>query len=88
MTELLQKAISELHKLPEYQQDEIAAWILERLSEEEAEDEAAWEAAVVREALGDALLPDGSIDFDKLDARSETVSLEELYPEGDEDDES
>jgi hypothetical protein len=83
MSELLEKAILELTKLPEYQQDVIAAWILERLSQEDAEDEAAWEAGVVQNALGTALLPDGSIDFDKLDARGETVSLEELYPEGD-----
>jgi hypothetical protein len=87
MSELLEKAIYELTKLPEHQQDVIAAWILERLSEEEAEDEATWEAAVMREALRDALLPDGSIDFEKLDAQSEIVSLEELYSEGDEDDE-
>lgn len=34
------------------------------------EDEAAWEERVVTEALGDALNPDGSINFDKLDART------------------
>ena len=47
-----------------------------------------WEAEVLEEALGDALNPDGSIDFDKLRARGRTITLDELYPEGDEDDEA
>ena len=51
----------------------------------EAEDEAAWEEAVVTEALGDALRPDGSIDFDKLNERMVDITLDELYPEGDDD---
>jgi hypothetical protein len=80
MSDLLQKAISEISKLPEQQQDVIAAWILDRIAEE-TETEAAWEARVVTQALGDALLPDGSIDFDKLDAESEVVYLDD-YPEG------
>jgi len=50
---------------------------------EDAESEAAWEARVVREALGNALLPDGNIDFDKLDARGRIVTLEELCPDCD-----
>jgi hypothetical protein len=87
MSELLQKAISELTKLPEHQQDVIAAWILERLSEEEAEDEAAWEERMLTESLGDALNPDGSLDFDKLRERGTKMTLEELFPEGDFDDE-
>jgi hypothetical protein len=52
----------------------------------EAEDEAAWEEAVLSQALGDALRSDGSIDFDKLDARGLNLTLEELHPEGDADD--
>ena len=92
MTELLQKAIAELHKLPEQRQDEVAAWILEKLvsapsetSDSDAEAEAEWEAAVLGEVLADALLPDGTIDFDKLDARTVSITLEELYPEGDDE---
>lgn len=87
MTELLERAFNEISKLSTQQQDEIAAWILERLAAEEDEDEAAWEARVVTEALGDALNPDGTIDFDKLDEHTETVTLEELFPEETADDE-
>ena len=32
----------------------------------DSEDEAAWEEAILAQALGDALHPDGSIDMDKL----------------------
>lgn len=40
MTELLQKAIAEVNKLPPEQQDELAALILEELSSEQR-----WESA-------------------------------------------
>lgn len=48
---------------------------------DEQDDEEQW----VEEALGDALNPDGSIDFDKLRANGTTVTLEALYPEGDDE---
>lgn len=83
MTELLQKAITELRKLPEQQQDEVAAWILEKLT-----DEAAWEGEVLTNSLGDALNPDGGIDFDKLRARGQPLTLDDLLPDGVDDDES
>lgn len=54
----------------------------------DTETEEEWEARIVKEALGDALNPDGSIDFDKLRSRGKIMTLEELYPEGDVDDES
>jgi hypothetical protein len=54
----------------------------------EDEEEAAWEEAVLTRTLGDALNPDGSIDFDKLDARTSIITLEELYPEGMDDEET
>ncbi len=76
MTELLQKAITELSKLPEQQQDEYANWILSKLASEL--DEEAWEERVVSEALGDAWRPDGSIDFDKLHATGTILTLDEL----------
>jgi hypothetical protein len=55
---------------------------------EQYKDEAAWEEAVMEEALGDALNPDGSIDFNKLRATGQSITLEALYPEGSEDDEA
>jgi hypothetical protein len=88
MSDLLQKAIDELRKLPEDRQDAIAARILELLESEDDESEEEWEERVLNEALGDALLPDGNIDTDKLRARGRIVSLDELYPQGDADDES
>jgi len=93
MTELLQKAIAELHKLPEQRQDEVAAWILEKLvsatsETSDSDAEVKWEEAVLGEVLGDALMPDGTIDFDKLRRSGQIMSLEDLYPEGDMDDES
>lgn len=53
-----------------------------------AQTEEEWEEKVLTEALGDTLRPDGSIDFDKLRARGTTMTLDELHPEGDEDDEA
>jgi hypothetical protein len=86
MTDLLQKVFTQLSKLPDQQQDEYANWILSRLADDA--EEAAWEAKVVTEALGDALREDGSIDFDKLRSKSIPITLNELYPEGGEDDEA
>ncbi len=48
MTELLQKAIAEVNKLPPEQQDELATWILEELSSEQR-----WESVI--ESTSDAL---------------------------------
>jgi len=53
-----------------------------------AQSEEAWEEETLGNALGDALKPDGSIDFDKLRATGLTMTLDELHPEGDEDDEA
>jgi len=47
-----------------------------------------WEEEVLKDALGDALKPDGSIDFDKLRSTGLTLTLEELHPEGNEDEEA
>lgn len=46
---------------------------LERLSDEDE-----WEASHIEAALGDALLPDGQLDFAKLRARGKIITLEEL----------
>jgi hypothetical protein len=51
-------------------------------------DEAAWESEIVRQALGDALLPNGDIDANILRAMTIPIALEELYPEGEEDEEA
>jgi hypothetical protein len=53
----------------------------------ESETEAEWESRVMAEALGDALLPDGSIDFARLHERGIIVDLSELDPEGQFDEE-
>lgn len=82
MTELLQKAIGEMSKLPADQQDELASWILEKLASPDLKTEEEWEEETLTEALGDALRPDGSIDFDKLEATGLKLTLQELYPEG------
>jgi hypothetical protein len=83
MSKLLEKAIAEISKLPEQEQDEVAAWILKKLtSNEEAPDEE-WETDILIETLGDVLSPNGKIDFDKLRATGLTMSLDELFPEGD-----
>lgn len=55
---------------------------------DDIEDEAEWEAAIMRRSLGDALRPDGSIDFAKLHERWIPTTLEELYPEGADEDDS
>jgi uncharacterized protein (DUF433 family) len=55
---------------------------LRALLNQKRQREAAWEEKVVTEALGDALRPDGSIDFDKLNTLGIKIILEELYPEG------
>lgn len=79
MTELLQKAIAEISKLPDHQQDEIASWLLEKLTSDQSEAE--WEGVVLTESLGDALKPDGSIDFDLLRAKGTNYTLDELEGE-------
>ena len=83
MSDLMQKAIAEINKLPEQQQDELAAWILEKIADPALESEADWEARAVRESVGDAIDADGNIDFDKLGARTIRITLDELYPEFD-----
>lgn len=40
-----------------------------------------WEIEMLRESLADVLNPDGTIDFEKLDATSISITLEEFYPE-------
>jgi hypothetical protein len=54
----------------------------------EVEDEAQWDEAILTQALGEALRPDGSIDFDKLEADGIVVPLDELHPESDLDEQS
>jgi hypothetical protein len=82
MTELLQKAIGEMTKLPAEQQDELATWILEKLASPDLKTEEEWEAEVLTEALGEAIRPDGTIDFDKLEATGLELTQQDLYPEG------
>src|SRR5713226_4719369 len=62
MTELLQKAIAvvtELSKLPEQQQDELALKILQEVDE-------IWRVRVLSQARQDVLRGDGTIDIDVL----------------------
>lgn len=66
----------------------VQAEVDRRKTDVEAETEAEWEARVMTEALGDALNEDGSIDFDKLDKLTVPITLEELFPEGVDDDEA
>lgn len=40
--------------------------------------ESEWEEEVIIETLGDALQPDGSIDFDKLHSTGLTLTLDEI----------
>ena len=66
MTGLLQKTIAEMNKLPEREQDEVAAWILEKLKLSQLKTEAEWEEAGLDSVLDGVLKPDGDIDFDAL----------------------
>ena len=52
------------------------------------DDEDLEDVRILTEVLGDALNPDGTIDFDKLEKETIPITLEELYPEGVEEDES
>ncbi len=88
MTGLLEKAIAEVSKLPEQQQDRVAAWILEKLASPDLNTDAEWEENALEAVLDGVLKSDGSIDFDTLRARGETMTLTELYVEGDQDIES
>jgi hypothetical protein len=53
MTELLEQAIAEVKKLPEIEQDAIAAWILEELEDEVRWDQAFQKSQDVLAALAD-----------------------------------
>lgn len=57
-------------------------------SKTDVKTEADWEEEVIVEVLGDALRPDGSIDFDKLRSTGLTLTLDELHSEGEEDGEA
>jgi hypothetical protein len=54
----------------------------------EDEQEAEWEAAMLLAVLGDALQPDGELDYDQLHQQTIPTTLEALYPEGSKVDES
>jgi hypothetical protein len=86
MTELLEKAIANLSKLPEEQQDLFANWILEKLAMADDDVDAEWETAVLTQALGKALQPDNSIDYETLRAKGVEISLYDLFPEHANDD--
>lgn len=82
--------MTRLREIAEHEQRSVDD-VLEQLLDEHAlahdaiddlEDEAEWEAAIMRRSLGDALLPSGEIDFAKLRNRWIPTTLEELYPEG------
>jgi hypothetical protein len=45
----------------------------------EVQSEAAWDEETLEEALGDALNPDGSLDFDKLRSTGLTIPLSEPH---------
>ncbi|GIK67328.1 MAG: hypothetical protein BroJett018_51220 [Chloroflexota bacterium] len=81
----VRQIIASLDQLNREEIEEILVAARERL-ETMSEDD--WEASRVETALGDALLPDGQLDFAKLRARGKIITLEELFPEGDSTDES
>ena len=60
MTELLQKAIVEVSKLPETKQDKVASWLLEELTFQE-EDEASEETLAELVALARAEILRGEV---------------------------
>lgn len=77
-----QRIIEKLHQLDDATKRRVLDFI-ERAAEAR---DAEWEERVVSEALGDALRPDGSLDFDRLRQTGVVMTPEELYPEGDESD--
>ena len=58
MTELLEKAIAELAKLPESQQESMAQWILDELADESRWDQAFADSLPQLEKLGKKALED------------------------------
>ncbi len=58
MTELLEKAFSEVSKLPELQQDSFARWLLEEIASEQRWDKAFSELAEHRSGKTRLLDPD------------------------------
>lgn len=77
--------------LDELNQVELAAVFdaaQERLARFVDDDSEEWETTMMEQSLGDALLPDGRLDFAKLRARGKIVTPEELFPEGEAEDES
>lgn len=86
---LPEELANDARKLDLLSSESIAELLQAEIERRRIEDEeAAWEEAVLTESLGDALNPDGTINFDKLRARGSITTLGELYPEGDSDDES
>lgn len=77
MTELAQKAVEELQKLSDSQQDVVALRLLDIIETEEYlfDDD---DESDVAEILNQFVREDGTIDYEKLDAESITITLDEL----------
>jgi len=63
MTELLEKAFSEVSKLPQQEQDSFAAWIIEELASEHRWQENFSKSQDVLERLADEAILDISVKF-------------------------
>jgi hypothetical protein len=76
-----QRIMEKLRQLDEAAKQRVLHFIEQAAEQREAD----WEEQVVIESLGEALRPDGSIDFEMLRASGAAMTLEDLYPEGEED---
>lgn len=56
MTQLMEKALAEIHKLPADKQDTLAAWILDELASDQLWDEAFAQSHDLLETLADEAL--------------------------------
>jgi hypothetical protein len=75
MTKLIQKALAEIQKLDASHQDMLAVRILQII---DTQDYLFDDDDDVGEVLNDFVNEDGSIDFEKLNVTSITLTLEEL----------
>lgn len=80
MTELAQKAVNRLLELDDYQQDILAERLLEMIDSEAYLDDDDEEG--LEESLGRFVFEDGSINLEALNENAITLTLDELYNEG------
>jgi len=84
----VQAILDEVRTLSIPERKQLISLIVDTLTiQDEDDNEAEWEEAILMPILGESLRPDGSIDVAHLRQRGQAIQLDNLYPATDEADE-